>query len=324
MKICIVLLNYNGKNDTLECIDSLKKLNHDNYDILLVDNGSSDNSLSEIKAKHSDILFLDNIKNLGFAEGNNRGIAFALEKYDALLILNNDTIVDKNLLRSFEDFSKENPKSVLGAKIYQYYNRDLFDHIGGMWNPRKAKFDLVGAGFKEDHKSFESPISLDYICGCALFAKTEAFKSIGLFDPRFFLFWEESDFCKRAKANGFDVQLCPSAKLWHKVSASFTGGKPHTTYFWWRNRLLWMEKNLSRPDFFLSFLKILTPEIFKLLRHRILKYFQLFFVNKKKNPQSFQKKTDFLLTNKAALSGIKDYFSRSFFEGPSWIFKKKS
>lgn len=324
MNICIIILNFNGKKDTIECIESLKKLNHSSFEILVVDNGSVDNSLSDIKKIYPDILYLDNKKNLGFAEGNNKGIEFALKKFDAILILNNDTIVDQSLLFHFETFSKKHPKSILGAKVYQYYQRDTLDHLGGLWNNQTAQFDLIGANFKEHHQSFEKPLDLDYVCGCALFARTEVFHDIGFFDPRFFLFWEESDFCFRAKQKGYDILFCPKAKLWHKVSASFTGGKPHTTYFWWRNRLLWMEKNLKKRTFLFCILKTITPEIFKLLRHRFLKKIQLLFTNQKKHPDIFKKRSGFLITNRAALCGIKDYIFRNFYEGPSWIFQKIS
>lgn len=322
MKICIIVLNFNGKKDTLECLASLKKLKHPDFAILVIDNGSKDHSLEEISAKYPDVLYLDNKQNLGFAEGNNRGIDHVLNDFEALLILNNDTIVDPYFLIHLERAVKEKPKSILGAKIYQYYNKDYLDHLGGIWNPRRAQFDLIGAGFKEDHKSFEQLYPLDYICGCALFASAQAFKDIGLFDPRFFLFWEESDLCARAKKKGYEVLVCPQAKLWHKVSASFTGGKPHTTYFWWRNRLLWMEKNLDKKTLTLLFLRKIIPEILKIYKHYLLKSLQILFISPKKKPSCFKKKTDFLTVKKAALYGVKDYCLRRFYEGPPWIFQK--
>ncbi len=76
-----------------------------------------------------------------------------------------------------------------------------------------------------------------------MFFSVELIKKIGFFDTRFFLLWEETDFCTRAKNENFEIWTVPNAKIWHKVSASFTGGKIHSQYFWWRNRLLWMEKS---------------------------------------------------------------------------------
>lgn len=316
MKICVIILNFNGLKDTLECLDSLKKVQHDNFSILVADNGSKDGSLNVIKTHYPEVLLLDNLENLGYAEGNNRAIKHCLDHFEALLILNNDTVVAPTILTAFEKQIETNPASVLGAKIYQHKNQNIFDHLGGFWNSARVDFDLFGSHLPDDGISFEEPIELDYVCGCALFAKVEIFKKIGFFDARFFLFWEESDFCFRAKRAGYKIRLCPQAKLWHKVSASFTGGKPHTTYYWWRNRLLWLEKNVSRKEFFQILFLTIFPQTFKLLRHFLIKKFTALF-------SCSNQKRQYIQTNKAALCGIRDYFLRRFYLGPNWIFEKK-
>ncbi len=318
MKICIIILNFNGEKDTLECLCSLQNLSHSNFEILVVDNGSRLNSITEIKKQFPDINYLENKENLGFAEGNNRGIQQSLDQFDALLILNNDTVVDPDILNHFEEAVIKKPKSIFGAVAYRYSDKTKLDHLGGIWNKKTAMFDLVGYKAAIEILPNESFENLDYVCGCALFATTKAFKEIGLFDPRFFLFWEESDFCFRAKKLGYQILICKEAKIWHKVSASFTGGKPHTTYFWWRNRLLWIEKNIPFPDRFFLWVRVLLPAIFKIIRHKYLKRFQLLFI--KKNSPNYIRKQQYILIQKAALQGIFDYFRRRFFQGPKWIF----
>ena len=180
---------------------------------------------------------------MGFAEGNNVGIRFALEKgADFILLLNNDTIVDPQLLAAFINTSKNNPKAgIFGAKIYLYDHPHQFDHFGEI-GIAKRNFDLIGNRIFDDDISWELEREIDYACGAALFIKREVFEKIGLLEPKFFLIWEESDFCFRARRRGFTTLIAPQAKIWHKVSASFCG-KPHSTYFWWRNRLLWIERN---------------------------------------------------------------------------------
>ena len=170
MRIAIILLNWNGKKDTLECLHSLTHLTYQHYKVIVADNGSTDDSIQSISSLYPDVILIDNKKNLGFAEGNNRAITYALNNhFDGLLLLNNDTIVDPSLLDAFVSTAQKHPKAILGAKVYLYSQRDTLDHFGGSWNPHKAHFDLVGHRQQEDHTSWEHPFEIDYICGCALF-----------------------------------------------------------------------------------------------------------------------------------------------------------
>ena len=126
---------------------------------------------------------------------------------------------------------------------------------------------------------------VDYGCGAALFIHRSVFEKIGLLEPRFFLFWEETDFCCRAKRVGFETWTAPKAKIWHKVSSSFTGGKPQMHYFWWRSRLLWIERNCTVEEKKALYRKIIFPEFWKSARHYILKSLQAFFSRKAESKQ---------------------------------------
>lgn len=323
MHIAVILLNWNGKKDTLECLCSLKNLEYEHYTVIIADNGSTDGSLQAISFLYPNVTVIDNKKNLGFAEGNNRAISYALDRgFGALLLLNNDTVVDPLLLKAFMATLQEHPKAILGAKVYLYSQKETFDHFGGCWNLYKGQFDLVGHRKQEDHSSWETPFEIDYVCGCALFARAEAFREIGMLDARFFLFWEESDFCFRAKKLGYTILVSPQAKIWHKVSASFIGGKAHTTYFWWRNRFLWIEKNLSPKEKWGVYSKALLPEIFKLIRHHLIRSLEYPFLKILKSSKCPEKKKKLHLS-KAALCGVRDYILRHFYEGSSWIFTQK-
>ena len=318
--IAIILLNWNGKNDSLECLASLKKLNYPHYKIILADNGSVDNSIQILSALHPEILLVDNKKNLGFAEGNNRAILIALEmNFDYIVLLNNDTTVDPFFLDAFLSLDAQHPRHILGGKICLYSQPDLLDHLGGTWDKSKAAFNLLG--YRKKAHLFLEDYLVDYVTGCCLFASREIFEKVGLLDARFFLYWEESDFCQRAKKLGFLSKVCSQAKIFHKVSASFIGGKPHTSYFYWRNRLLYTEKNLPLHELICAWLCIFIPSIFKLIRHYFLLHLQQIFTRLFK-PGNKEKKQEQILIIKASLSGIKDYLLRRFYEGPSWIFKK--
>ncbi len=300
-RIFVVLLNWNGKEDTLVCLKSLEKVTTP-HKVVVVDNGSTDGSVEAISKTNAHLI--ETGKNLGYAEGNNVGIKRALEQgADYIFILNNDTRVEPNILESF--LKRDLP--IQGGTAHLMDKPHLLDHLGGNWNVKKGTFDLVGA--RAPASQWTAPMTLDYVCGVALFVKAEVFKEVGLFDPRFFLFWEESDWCFRAKKKRYTINTCPEAKLYHKVSASFTGGKPHTSYFWWRNRLLWIEKNCPSSKLKRKIIK----EALHTLKLYLLKSLQYPF-SKKTVERRLR-----LRTYRAILCGVRDYFFRRFGPGPAWF-----
>lgn len=322
MKLAVIILNWNGKNDTIECLDSLYKSKESCFEIILVDNGSTDGSAQYFKKNYSKLTIIENERNLGFAEGNNKGITYALENgFSHILLLNNDTTVTPYFLSELLLFCCENPKSLIGAKIHLYSNRDLLDHIGGVWNLKKGDFDLIGYRAPATFGECDEELNLDYICGCSLLIPAEVIKKIGLLDARFFLYFEESDFCFRSKSAGYSIKYCDKAHLFHKVSASFIGGKPHTSYFYFRNRLLWIEKNLSLKDAIIVISLVILPQTLKMLRHYFLKSLELLFL-KLINSKKIEVKKEKHKRLKASLCGIKDYVFRRFYEGPQWLFTK--
>ena len=121
-RVFVIILNWNGRDDTLECIASIKEIDYSNYEIVVVDNGSVDDSVQAISKQYPEIMLLQTGENLGYAGGNNIGVNWALEKNaDFILLLNNDTIVARNLLSSFVNAANQLPSgSILGAKIYFY------------------------------------------------------------------------------------------------------------------------------------------------------------------------------------------------------------
>ncbi|ATG90445.1 glycosyltransferase family 2 protein [Methylomonas koyamae] len=244
--IAIILLNWNGKTDTSECIASIRNLNYKNYEIIVVDNNSSDDSVRSLFNEYPGLTILQTGKNLGYSGGNNFGINWAIKNNaDYILLLNNDTIISNDLLNSFINASSLLPsKSILGAKIYFYDNPDTIWFAGGRWLTQLNNFEHIGYGQKDDGH-FSEIVEVDYITGCALFSSTAAFREIGLLDDNFFLTYEETDWCYRAKLAGYRCYVIPEAKLWHKVSASFGGAEsPLVYYFMTRNKLLWARKHM--------------------------------------------------------------------------------
>lgn len=295
-KIIVVILNWNRPHDTLECLESLQKIQYSNYEIILVDNGSTDDSVALIKNRFPTLSFILNGENLGFAEGNNSGIQEALKKNaDFILLLNNDTIVHPALLKEFTEASAQHPEAgIFGAKIYFYDDPVLIWHAGGEIDKRGRCYH-IGCDTADYEKKYESIEQTGYVCGCAFFVKTEVFQKIGMFCPKFFLIWEEIDFCWRARKAGYQSLFVPKAKLWHKISASFEGGShgPLWQYYYWRNRLLFFKKHLGWKKRISFFLLVFPREILLLAKQ---------FVKEKENRKNYG----------SALRGIRDYFLQKF------------
>ena len=272
LKIAIVVLNYNGRKDTLDCIGSLKKVKKDNFQVetIVVDNGSNDGSAKAF-SKLGDIDLILNDRNLGYSGGNNVGIKKALFLgADYIFILNNDTLVDKNILVNL--VRNASLADIISPKIYfapgfefhkgRYQKSDLGKVI---WYAG-AKIDWqnilgIHLGVDEvDKGQFAKRREIDLATGAALFAKREVFEKIGLFDDKYFLYLEDMDFSFRAKKAGFRIVFEPKAIVWHKNASSSGGsGSPLQDYYITRNRLL----------FALRYASLKTK--FALLRHILSK-----------------------------------------------------
>ncbi|MEQ1600159.1 MAG: glycosyltransferase family 2 protein [Methylophilaceae bacterium] len=264
--IAIVVLNWNGADDTLACLDSLAALTYSKFSVILVDNGSTDDSLIRLRAHNSSypLTLLENGKNLGYAEGNNVGTRYALE-HDAnfVLLLNNDTTVAPDLLEQLIDSAQRNPDAgVFSARVMYFDNPDTVWFDGAVWNETSRQLEWPGQGENEEDLSIIDH-DTDYASGAALFFRAEVARQIGLLDEKFFLVWEEVDWCFRARKAGWRNVVVPAARVWHKIGVSFgSESSPLRTYFSTRNKLLWFSRHTSffvRLQLWVSSLQSLIP-----------------------------------------------------------------
>lgn len=262
MLISVVVVNWNRKKDTIECLKSLEKIKRDfNLEVIIVDNASTDGSKEKIRKfiKKSLLLdknlhyeFIKNDENIGFCGGNNIGIKHALNhKADFVLLLNNDTFVDQNFLVSLVKAFKIYPKAgILSPKIYfapgYEFKKDLYKesdlgkviwYAGGEldWN------NVYGSNHgvdQVDKGQFEKCRDTDFTTGACMLIKSELFNDFGYLDEKYFMYFEDADLSIRAKKKGWRVMFIPDAKIWHKVSQSSGIGGPLNDYFITRNRLI--------------------------------------------------------------------------------------
>ncbi|MDD4652638.1 MAG: glycosyltransferase family 2 protein [Methanothrix sp.] len=300
--VSIIILNWNGWKDTVECLESLYQITYDNYNLILIDNGSENSSLEEIRDylsgkkpiaskyfeyssdnkpvkileyTNSDvasdggredvivglpsrkrIVIIKNDKNYGFAEGNNIGIRYALkfQNPDYILLLNNDTVVKSDFLDKLVNAMDREERIGFAGPIIYYYDRngrtDLISVAGVNHIMRKGSYRRIGTG-EVDRGQYHSIVKVDSLEGSCLLVRRTVFEKIGLLDTSYFLYWEETDLCRRGFEAGFGCIIVPTTGIWHKVSTS----KPRAavTYYKTRNRL-WFVKSHASKEELVSFL----------------------------------------------------------------------
>lgn len=221
----IIVLNWNGKDDTVECLRSLDKIDYPNKQISVVDNASTDDSVELIKGEFPDVSIIENETNLMYAGGNNAGIRKALDKNaEYILILNNDTAVQKDfLIYLMRTALSERGAGIVCPKICYYENVGMIWYAGGFVNFFSGNIYHRGLR-KLDTKGFDVTDEVDYATGCCMLITRAVFDEIGLLDEKYYIYTEDVDFSFRARKAGFKVVFEPRSIIWHKVSSATGGG----------------------------------------------------------------------------------------------------
>ena len=263
-KVNIIILNWNGYNDTYELLESLKKISYENYKIILIDNNSSQTDVENLmENSNENIQIVLNNENLGFAGGNNVGIKLSLQQNaDYILLINNDTIVEPDFLEILvEKIEKNNRAGIIAPQINFYNNPKRIWSTGGKINKIRGAGFIYSNNLRMQNK--ENNVKINFVSGCCMLIKKEVFQKIGLFDENFFLYIEDTDFCYRTKNFGFDICVLPDSKIYHKVNSSTKNNyQTLPLYYATRNRLYFAWKNF--PEVFpLTALYIFTTMLLK-------------------------------------------------------------
>lgn len=288
LKVGIVVLNYNGAEDTLKCIASLKSLSYRNYEIWIIDNSSRESGI--LANSNLDFFYIRNPENLGFAAGNNVGISLALQRgADYIFILNNDTVVHPEvILQLVEVAEKDKEIGIVGPKICYLDEPERVWFAGASIDLTTGDSPHWGQG-ELDQGQYSNIVEVDRLCGCAMLVKAEVIRNIGMLDPDYFLYYEDVDWCARAKKAGYKMLCVQYAKIWHKESASTLANKGSSLhkYYQFRNRLLFLKKH-SRNAFqaWFRFLKVILRGVFLFIsgkkryegsRHRLRAFIDFVF-----------------------------------------------
>jgi len=224
--IAIIVLNWNGRDLTLDCLRSLAAVTTPHVRIILVDNASTDGSADAVREHYgSRVTLIENAQNLGFAAGNNVGIRRALDDgADFILLLNNDTVVAPDFVEHLHKPMLSSPDiGITAPKIYYAEPKNQIWFAGGelsMWRGIARH-----TGIREtDRGQYDQERDIDYATGCAFLVRRAVLEKIGDLDPGYRAYFEDADFCVRARRAGFRIRYIPAAHVWHRISAS-TGGQ---------------------------------------------------------------------------------------------------
>ncbi len=261
-KVAVIILNWNGVKDTLACLASMAQVTYDNFSVLVVDNGSSDGSEQIVGEAYPDLPLLQTGANLGYAGGNNAGIRLVLAADPAyVLLLNNDTLVAPDFLDALVSAAEANPAGgYFGPAVLTLEEVPRVIALGGAnWDPDRCAFRNFGKNRPLPSRPGTAAIPVDYPTGCSLLIRRTVLDEIGLMDERYFLTFEESDWCFRGREAGFLSFAVPGARIQHKVSVSFGGAQsPLMRYFMTRNVLYWGRRHLPPRQRWRLFWKTLS------------------------------------------------------------------
>ena len=242
-KVLILILTWNAFDEIRECLRSVKKLSRSNFDfkILIINNNSTDGT-TEILEEETGTSLIKNSKNLGWGKAVNQGVKIAEKKnFDWVFILNPDVVLNKNCLEILINFVKENKNAKILAPVVEFQKKGkiLYD-LGGY---------LTFFG-RTRHKELESLDLISdrephYVSGAAVLIETNLFKQIGYFREDYFLYFEDVDFCLRAKKSGFAIFVVSESTVGHKLSSSIGFSSPKNIYYNLRNNLKFIDNNFS-------------------------------------------------------------------------------
>ncbi|MFC3561654.1 glycosyltransferase family 2 protein [Pedobacter jamesrossensis] len=254
-QVAVILLNWNTPTHTANCISSLIQFcDHNVFDLIIADNGSTDNSLSILQSKFPKHIYIDNKENLGFAGGNNRALEYSIaHNYNYSILLNNDTEVDEDFITPMLNYL-ENHQAVVAVQpaIYYLHKKDK------LWNGGSFFNNFLGETYSKNQKSrqaLRNPEKVDWLTGCCFMVRNNALKQAGLLNEKFFLYYEDVELSYRLKASFGELHYFPATKIYHEagVSGQQTKNKEGTLspiihYYLCRNKI-WFLRKYSNPFF---------------------------------------------------------------------------
>jgi GT2 family glycosyltransferase len=243
-KVAIIVLNWNNAPDTIECLESLRHLNYSAYRISVVDNGSTDDSVHQIRSRFPDVCLTETHQNLGYAGGNNVAIRETLAQgAEMICILNNDVRVDPNFLTSLVTALQEHTDvGLVSPLVAELDDPDKIWALGQSVNGQTGAVARIHQGVDVSALVLREPFQVDAASGTAMLIRREIFERIGFMDEAYFLYYEETDWSIRIRQAGYRILAVPTSMVWHAVSGTLGQSSPVVDYYMLRNHLLLVQR----------------------------------------------------------------------------------
>jgi len=253
--VAVILLNWNTPVHTANCIRSLRHYcNESFFDIIIADNGSTDNSLTILKNHFPDLIYIDNKENLGFAEGNNKALIYSIDqRYTYSLVINTDTEVNEDIVAKLSSHLNQHPEAAaVQPSIFWMHKRSM------IWNGEGSFNKVLGITSSNTNlPDSDNYKKVEWLTGCCMLIRNSALIKSGLFNKKFFLYFEDVELSFRLRSNGYELHYLPSCKMYHEagVSAKVAAPKkegllsPVIHYYISRNHL-WILRRYGKPVFY--------------------------------------------------------------------------
>ena len=274
--VSIVIVTRNRKKDVIECIQSIFRMNYTNFELILVDNNSTDETVEKVRREYPNVTIISNSVNLGLTGGRNIGMKHSLGKY--IFFLDSDTILTENVLRELVEFIEDNPSvGIVGPKMLSFYEPHIIWYAGARFNMLTTRAENLG-GWKKDDGAYDHIMRTSHV-PTAFLVRSDLAKKLGGHDDLFFMSYGDADFAFRVRDLGYDVIYDWKAVMFHKVPLlknlkslkSLGMHTPNRAYYYGRNKILFIKRHASNRNF-IAFIVIFLPIYIAFYTHRILAY----------------------------------------------------
>jgi GT2 family glycosyltransferase len=270
-RVLVVILDWNGADDTLACLESLRASDYPAFDTLVIDNGSRRSVVPAVRATFPDVDCIELPINLGYAGGNNVGLRRALVmQYDFAYVLNNDTVVDAGALRAAVEAGRPSDVAAVGGKVVAFDDPSRLWMTYGAIDYRQSLVHLAGWG-ERDRGQYDTPREVEWVPGCALLLSCAALADVGLFDEQFFAYHEDVDWCTSARERGWHIRYAPDSVVRHRGNRTL-GGPTYVSprkYLSARSTVLFARKHATTAQLVKLWASILLTLPFVFLRRLV-------------------------------------------------------
>lgn len=239
--VYVLILNWNGKSLTIDCVDSVLKSDYANYRVLVIDNGSTDGSVVDFRKRFgTGIEIIENGKNLGYAEGFNAGLnhAFSTGGADYCLVMNNDTVIDRSAISEYVKVAETDEMiGFVTGKVYFFDHPNVLQTVGMHYDPIRWRGEHIGRN-EIDIGQYDEVCERVFADDVFTLVRRSMYEATGGYNSLFFLQSEETDWQARAKEYGYKIVYTPHARLWHRVSITIGKDSALKAYYDARNPML--------------------------------------------------------------------------------------